>query len=68
MKEAWSATATPSSLQLRARSKSRANRFPLHLRRRKVGVDDNCIIGKETHHRLQILGLNRGEDTYDEIM
>src|SRR6266436_10024410 len=35
---------------------------------RKVGVDDNCIIGKETHHHLQILGLNRGEGAYDEIM
>ena len=42
--------------------------FPLHPRRRKVGVDDHCIIGKQTHHRLQILGLNRGEGAYHEIM
>ena len=46
----------------------RDDRFPLHLRRRKVGVDDDCIIGKETHHRVQVLGLNSGEGAYDEII
>ena len=35
---------------------------------RKVGVNDNCVIGKETHHRLQILRLKRGERAYDQIM
>ncbi len=46
----------------------RDGRFPLHLRRRKVGVDDDCVIGKDTHHRVQILGLNSGKCACDEIM
>src|SRR5258708_21323050 len=46
----------------------RDDRFPLHLRLRKVGVDDHGIIGKETHHRFQILGLNSSKCVCDEIM
>ena len=46
----------------------RDDRFPLQPRRRKVGVDDDCIIGQETHHRLQILGLKSGKCAHDQIM
>ena len=43
-------------------------RFPLHLRRWKMGVDDDCVIGKGTHHRVKIPGFNSGKRTCDEIM
>jgi len=46
----------------------RDDRFPLHARRRKVGVDDDGVIGKETHHRIQIPGLNSSKGVCDEIM
>ncbi len=31
-------------------------------------VDEHSIIGKQTHHRLQIFGFNRGKGTYDKVM
>src|SRR5581483_2382583 len=43
-------------------------RFPLHPWRRKMGVDDNCIIGKNAHHRLQVPGRKSGKGAYHEIM
>src|SRR5579884_3598684 len=46
----------------------RDNRSPLHLRCRKMRIDDNSIVGKQTHHRLQIFSLNRSKVTYDESM
>jgi hypothetical protein len=43
-------------------------RLPLHLRRRKVGVDNDCVLGKRVHQRLQILGLKSDKGVYYEIM